>query len=335
MRALAATLAFALAIAGTVAAQREPPTASRGPLRTVNAYPVLLPFIALSAEPASALPPGRFEITTRTVYGNSFHWDPFVLYPDLYVRLDMEVMRLSLDIDYGLPAGLTVGVGVALVTQYGGFADPAIQAFHSFFDLPNGDREKVPDNGYRFSVVRSGQAMVEITDPGSSLGDTTVRLKWSVLDAPSRPLSLALHAALKLPTGSVDRFTGSGACDAAVGLLLTQKLGAAAIHGGFRYAYLGAPDWPTVLGFNPHVISFYLGLEQAVSRRLSLNLQTDGTTTPYTQGHPWMGPLSGGFEVGFHLSLSRGSILEVYVVEDYPRHAALDIAAGIGLITRP
>jgi hypothetical protein len=334
MRALGPALALGVAVAGMASSQTDLLAESRGPLRTVTAHPMLLPFLVPSPEPATGLPPGSLEVAIRATYGNAFHFDPFLLYPDLYAVIDMEVMKLSLEVNLGLPAGFTAGLGIPFVAQYGGFADPAIEAFHSLFGFPNSDRDRVRHNHYAFRLVRSGVEMVTSTDPGVSLGDLLVRLKWSVVGGIDGVLSVALQAALKIPTGSLERFASSGALDAAAGVLLSWPFAGFEVDAGLTYLRLGTPRWPTVLGFDPDAFAFFCDLQKAVTRQLTVAAQVQGITPPYESRDRWIGAVCGSISVGFEVYVSPSTVLQFYVAEELPSRGALDIAAGFASITR-
>ena len=78
-----------------------------GPLHIVNAYPAALPFLVLPAEGPQAVGSGRWTLALAATYGNTFKRDPFILYPDLDVLIDAEVLKLSLSAALGLGRGLS------------------------------------------------------------------------------------------------------------------------------------------------------------------------------------------------------------------------------------
>ncbi len=321
------SLAAAVLLALSAAAVSATPGLS-GPLRVDNAYPPILPFLVLPAEAPQGIGPGKLVLTGAATYGNTFHWDPSVLYTDLDVLIDAEVLKLSLAADYGLLPGLAVGASLSLAGAWGGFLDPLIQGFHGLFGLPNADRERYPDNRFAIRVVRSGVAMTDLDRPFWALCDLALAAKWTLLPGTEGGPGVALQAALSLPTGSVGRFTSDGALDAALGVLASWRRGPFAAYSGLRYLYFGAPVGEPVLGFRPHNLSFFLGLEWAPSGKAAWLAQIDGASLPYTHPHRWFGTISGSTTVGARFRLGERLVLQVHVSEEFWSFAAQDIVAG-------
>ena len=298
-----------------------------GPLRVVNAYPLILPFLVLPAEGPEALDPGRLALGATVAYGNAFHWDPMVLYPDLDVLIDAEMLKLSLSAALGLAGGLTVEAGLSLIAEYGGFLDPLIQGIHSLFWLPNGDRELQPSNRYAFRVVHGGEVLVDLDEPFGAFGDLVLTAKWTIRDGQDDGFGAALQAALSLPVGSVRHSTSSGMLGAGLGGLVSWRRSAFAAYAGLRYLLLGEPSWAEVLGFRPHNLDFFACLEWA-PKRVAWLLQADGMTLPYRHPHSWLSSLSGTISFGARLRLSPKVLMEMHLSEELWSFANLDIAAG-------
>lgn len=298
-----------------------------GPLRVVNAYPLILPFLVLPAEGPEALDPGRLALGATVAYGNAFHWDPMVLYPDLDVLIDAEVLKLSLSAALGLAGGFTVEAGLSLIAEYGGFLDPLIQGIHSLFWLPNGDRELQPQNRYAFRVIHGGETLVDLDEPFGAFGDLVLTAKWTIRDGQAGGFGAALQAALSLPVGSERLFTSSGVPGACFGALASWRRSTFAVYGGLRYLLFGEPSFAEVLGFRPHNLDFFACLEWA-PKRVAWLLQADGMTLPYRHPHPWLSSLSGTISMGARVRLGRKLLLEMHLSEELWSFANLDIAAG-------
>lgn len=108
--------------------------------------------------------------------------------------LDGETGRLRLTQRWGLGGGWDLGVDVPMLDEGGGFLDSWIQDWHGWFGLPNGGREQVAEDQFRYEYQRNGATGLLHDEPGDGLGDVTVTL--------GRQLGRgsALRAALKLPT---------------------------------------------------------------------------------------------------------------------------------------
>lgn len=299
-----------------------------GPLRVDNAYPAILPFLALPAEGPENPGPRRLALGLSATYGNAFHWDPMLRYPDLDLLIDAEVLKLSLSADWGLARSLSVGACLSLVGEYGGFLDPAIQGAHEFFGLPSGDREKWPANGYGFRVVHDGQVLVDLSEPFGAFGDLVLGAKWTLRGGAAGGFGAALQAALSLPVGSQRRFTSTGKPGAGLGALASWRRCAFAVYGGLRYLVFGEPSLGSVFDFRPHNLGFFLCLEWARSANLAWMLQADGASLPYLHPHPWLSGLSGTISLGSRIRLGPRLLLEAHLSEELFGFAALDVAAG-------
>jgi hypothetical protein len=327
-RALPLLLLPALLAAGALpsaaAAEGLPLT---GPVRVVNAYPPILPFLVLPAEGPEARAPGQLALSVSAAYGNAFHWDPQILYPDLDVLIDAEVLKLSLCASLGLGRGLTAELGWSLIAEYGGFLDPLIEGVHDLFRLPNGDRELRPQNRYAFRVVRGGEALVDLDQPFAASGDLVLASKWTIRDGQAGGLGAALQAAVSLPVGSARLSTSSGTIGAGFGGLASWRRSPFAAYAGLRYLLLGRPSWADSLGFRTHNLDFFACLEWA-RRRVAWLLQADGMTLPYRHPHPWLSSLSGTISLGARVRLAPKLLLEMHLSEELWSFANLDIAAG-------
>jgi hypothetical protein len=169
---------------------------------------------------------------------------------------------------------------------------------------------------------------VDLDEPSWAFGDLVLSAKWTLRDGQAGGFGAALQAALSLPIGSAQRFTSSGRPGACLGVLGSWRHSPFAAYGGVRYLVLGEPSWGPVLGFRPHNLGFFAGLEWARSDRVAWLLQADGMSLPYLHPHPWLGALSGTVSFGARVRLSPGFLLEMHLSEELFNFATLDVAAG-------
>lgn len=129
--------------------------------------------------------------------------------------LDGESRRMTLRFGYSPRPGTEIGIDLPYVSYSGGFLDSFIQNWHEAFGLPDGERDKVPQDALTYYYRRGQDVLVDIATPASGPGD--VRLTGARQLALNPDVAnLALHASLKLPTGEPDELRGSGAADLAV-----------------------------------------------------------------------------------------------------------------------
>lgn len=325
-RFLSAAAVFVLCALSVMASPEAP--AATGPLRVDNAYLAILPFLVVPAEAPADPGLRQVALSLAATYGNGFHWDPMVLYPDLEVLMDAELLKLTVSAAWAPARNLSVEAWLSLIGEYGGFLDGVIEGIHGFFGLPNADRELYSANGYGFRIVKGGEVLVDLDEPFLAFGDLVLSGKWTLLDGGVRGFGVALQAAFSLPVGSVERFTSSGRLNASIGALASWRRPPFAVYGGARYLYFGEPTWGSVLGFRPHNLGFFACLEWARSTRLAWLLQVDGATLPYLHPHPWFGALSGTTSLGARVRVGRRFLLEMHLSEELFSFATLDIAAG-------
>lgn len=119
--------------------------------------------------------------------------------------IDGETHRLELDLRRGLGNGWEIGANLPLLRHSGGFLDQPIEDWHSFFGLPNGNRDRLPRNRLLFSQRSPDGSRFVVDSDGGGIGDLQLAISRELGDG------LALRTTLKLPTGDSDRLTGSGA----------------------------------------------------------------------------------------------------------------------------
>jgi hypothetical protein len=322
-------LALSCAVSGAAAS-----AAGMGPLISGSAFPPLQPFLNLPPESSRAPEPGVWTWSLGILYGNVSHYDPFILYDDLYVKIDGEILKLGFGLETGLPGGFGLAASIPFTIQYGGFLDPAIQAFHNLFCLPNGGREKLTDNSWGLRVIRAETAMVDLNRPGFGLGDLVLKGKWTWYASAADGLWLALQTALKLPTGSTARFLSNGRLDAACGLLVSLQVERFALFGGLRYVWLGEPSAPKIFDFNPHNAGFFLALEWMQNPDWSWLAQVEAVTSPFRNPHPWLGVVSGALNIGFKTRLAGVGLLQFSLAEEFLSYAQLDISMNLALVRK-
>jgi hypothetical protein len=97
----------------------------------------------------------------------------------------------------------------------GGFLDSFVIDWHKFFSLPQGGRETAPKNRLRFVYVKDGVQKLSMDHADSGIGDISLNGGMKLYDVRDNEShdSLALRAALKLPSGDSGSLRGSGSTD--------------------------------------------------------------------------------------------------------------------------
>ena len=142
------------------------------------------------------------------------------LSPDEALLFDGETTRLDLGWHwYG--ERWNAGMKVPYVSHDDGFLDPLIEGWHDWFGLPNGNRDRRPDDALFMQWNRAGQPVFTLDSAASGVGDVTFSVGRRIAGYGDWSLGLAL--AVKLPTGDADKLTGSGATDATLGLTYNNE----------------------------------------------------------------------------------------------------------------
>lgn len=124
------------------------------------------------------------------------------------VRADISWFR---DIDQW-----TLGVTAPVLTHNSGFLDGTIEGWHDLFGLPNGNRDRRPQNELLFDWTRNNVAIIARDQATQGIGD--VRLHASRGLITTEQWRLSVGAVVKVPTGDPDRLTGSGGTDVTLGV---------------------------------------------------------------------------------------------------------------------
>ncbi|WP_211242889.1 DUF3187 family protein [Sinimarinibacterium sp. CAU 1509] len=118
------------------------------------------------------------------------------------IRLDGETVRLGLQYRTQW-AGTLWSLELPLMLTGGGVLDSSIETWHRWFGLPNGGREQIPRNEYRYVYVRDGRTVFDINGSDATLGDLRLGAARCAADS-------CLRAMLQLPSGDADRLLGGG-----------------------------------------------------------------------------------------------------------------------------
>jgi hypothetical protein len=204
-----------------------------GPLTVRNQNPIYLQTLGLTPKRATTLPLGTTEIRIDSAYSNIFEKGASAT---TRLNLDMELWRLALHLQYGIREDLEVGIEIPFFHTSGGFLDAFIQKFHRFFGLPNGGRDRVPNNQYHYEFYENGQLIYDAPSQRFNLGDVTLKLKHHVLDEGRYHPAVAWFADMKFPTGRNSKGLGNGAFDFGLGVALEKSY--KRIHGYLNVEYI-------------------------------------------------------------------------------------------------
>jgi len=192
--------------------------------------------------------------------------------PD-YLLMDGETALLNMQFLRGWGDKWALGIHLPFVQHRGGQLDGFIQNYHDELGLPEGSRPAVPGDRMAFIVRHRGEELLNLSEPGSGMGDLGLLLvyQWSNKEGSQQ----TLHAKLKLPSGDASDLTGSGGVDYANWLAFEQRLAMNwTVSGYLGFALLGKGDiLPTLQKQSAYFGG--AGLEWSYSSRLAFRLQAD------------------------------------------------------------
>jgi Protein of unknown function (DUF3187) len=196
---------------------------SGGPFPTRDYNPVRLLFLSLPAEDASTLAPGRYQIRLELVESST---SKSQLTPQASATLKFETTRAALDLKYGLPHDMELGIEIPLLYRGSGFLDPFIISIEKAFSDLSPDRISFKRDTFGgYLITRDGTEIISGGNRKIGIGDIVLTGKITLLDESAYRPAVAARMAVKLPTGSFDRAFGSGKPDVGIGIAAQKALG--------------------------------------------------------------------------------------------------------------
>ena len=247
--------------------------ALRGPMPVRNQHPAQLTVLHL--DPVSARPLAAGDVAGRldTAYSSMFLTGGTAANQ---FTMDGELLRTSLALRAGLGAGFTAGVELPFVLTTGGFLDSFLIGYHSFFGLPDEDRDAAPRDQFHVEALYQGRTVFRQEPEPLRLADVPLGLDYALFaPAPGTP-GLALRSGIELPTGDDQRGLGNGGVDVALGLAAEWPWSWGTCHAQAQHSFAHTPPAARSAGFAfGDVTSAGLGVELPLVDDLALLVQTE------------------------------------------------------------
>jgi len=234
---------------------------------------------ALPGESAEVAAPQSNQLAFHIVGANNFFIDES---SPIAITQRSESHTLAVEYRRGFKTGswprFEIGAQIQMTESDAGVLNGFISGFEDMVHAPLRSVKTTPPLGT--SIVRNGRAMYTSSGEGSGLGDVYVVAKLALHDAPetSRDARIAGRVAVNLSGASeftLGNFLG-------VGLSVDKKMTEwIAFHGDLR---LNVPlDSVSTWGLplNRGGAGFSIGPEVRLAENTSLNLQIDGSASPY------------------------------------------------------
>jgi len=249
-----------------------------GPISIVNLAPIQLLFLQAIPDRAETLSKGKGYLHLNTTITNTLLSERSGNYEGV---VDMEMIRASMEIQYGIIPGFEIGMSLPLVYSYSGVMDDFILDVEEFFTDPRGVREKEDQHEYEYYVKKNGKAFISGKGKRSSgIGGIVLRAKGKIWDEGDIRPCLSARFAVKVPTGDKDRALGSEKVDFGFGLLLQKDITNLTLYLNADVIFPG----DAFEGENISLKEFYevmFGTRYKISPQLSILAQVNYITRPF------------------------------------------------------
>lgn len=224
----------------TSSPQADARTATRrGPLPARNQFPIALPFLSFSAEPAATLPMHKLQIKIAYDRANTFvksggivenldspgSRNPFTEQTvqrvlqnnpgaDAFL-IDTEASRWTLRLEYAPFEKFSLAAELPVLRFGGQFMDPMIERFHKIFGFPDGDRPDFLRHDANVFLYFDQQLFFGNKSDlrGTGIGDLSLSVKRKFTKGKKLRPALALAVGFELPTGNEKKLRGNGSFD--------------------------------------------------------------------------------------------------------------------------
>ena len=244
--------------------------------------------------------------------------------------LDGETWRLNLVYRRHLGEEWSASVTIPAYRHSGGFLDDAVDAWHGFSNLPDGNRNLRGEDELRYIYKAASETKYLLNTTYNGLGDIQIGVSRHF----GAVRSLTLRAELKLPTGDSNTLTGSGATDFALSLLTETgrefKGAPAGLYWGVGLLRVGKSE--VFAGRNRDWAAFGIaGGGWQPFAQLGFKAQLDAHTSLYSSSLDKLGGGSIQASLGGWWEWKPGRILELAMSEDVVVRASPDVVIQVGV----
>ena len=183
--------------------------------------------------------------------------------------IDVENTRYDFQLNYWQDLW-HFNLNVPLLSNRAGFLDQTIEGWHDIFGLPQGGRDKNPNDQINLLYEKSGTIVIESQQPSEGIGDIQLATGYQLT-----PQS-QLWFALEIPSSSSSNFISNQSTDWAIWYRLNGTGSSSKLN---TFGAIGL-TFPTDSGLfqgrvNDHFGFAQFGLNYAISDAISFILQTD------------------------------------------------------------
>jgi hypothetical protein len=275
-------VAFVVLAAWMLAARvgaAEPPEGEAAfppPLAWQEPAPLARLFLQLPFEAPALVRERTLQLGVRLLYSNSLLSGRN---DELALDVHVETAQATVWVRYGLVPGIELQAAVPFIVDFGGVLDRPIEVVEGWFGFSNPQRKGRPRNVAQFQLTRPDGSGILRDGPGAGLGDAWAALKVMIAGGAGSGGSLALRAALKLPTGQLPY--GSEEVDAGGSLLAGWTWTSTAVR--LQLDVIEPTASLPAVHVHTHLYgAIDAGVTQRLGNRVALQLQASGHVSPLT-----------------------------------------------------
>jgi hypothetical protein len=318
----------------------------------IASEPATSGFVMRNHAPFSALigVPGRWPDTTDNFFDltwNASSHSAAERGNDFRVVTDGETHTLTGRLQWPIGKRFRIGAQLPWIQHTGGFMDSMIDSWHDAFGLNEGIRPLLEQDQLLYILQRNNVSFVRIDDEVSGIGDMTVGLSAELgsferhaepgtISGYFRRIPWRATLNVKLPTGDIEKLTGSGNTDVAVGLGWRSPPKTGAVFRWWADAGVVLSGGVDIDGLdaNSQVYYYDTALTWRIVRSLDAIVQFAGHSSLYDESWKILGEASGQVAIGGLWHFTRSFSLRFGITEDVLAESAPDLGIEISLIAR-
>lgn len=237
-----------------------------------------------------------------------------------------------------LSACWQLNADIPFIAHGRGLFDRAIDDWHQFFGLPDGQRDQTDYFQLDYSYTDETGQQHAITSPQSGIGDIQLSVQRSLgcfATADSTSAESIVRFGLKLPTGNPNELRGSGEFDVYADLQSPVWSNRGRWKAGASLGVLKTGSTQRFARQKGLVVYGSAGVQFVLSHRTRLIAQLDGHSGFYNSAVHELGSASMNLAVGVRYLARSDQTIEFSISEDAAIDTTPDIVARIAWTIRP
>ena len=252
--------------------------------------------------------------------------------------LDGETATLTLNHRQRLSPCWQLEASVPFISHDGGIFDRAIDDWHSFFGLPDGNRDSVEFNRLLYQYSDQDGVRQSITRPQSGIGDVQLAVQRALgcyATADSTAADAMIRVGIKLPTGNPNELRGSGEVDLFADWQSPIWNNGGRWHAGVALGVLVNGKTDRFADQRNVAVYGSAGAQFALHHKFRLIAQLDAHSAFYNSALTELGNPAVNLAVGARYLPGSSYTFELSISEDVAIDTTPDIVARLAVTYRP